>query len=92
MQEKLDQVTTCLLELWQMFSNKAKLTSLNKKVFSTPNLACPKQEFMMNCVSPIGFTQKQPTHAQNYYSTRIWKIEFPKFVGLRVKEWLHQCK
>jgi len=61
------------------------------EVLSTPNLGMP-QTGIHELRGTIGFTQKQPTRAQNYYSTRISKIEFHKFIGLRVKEWLYRCK
>lgn len=39
----------------------------------------------------MGFL-RQPAQTQNHYSTRISKIEFPRFDGSKVKEWLYKCE
>lgn len=36
--------------------------------------------------------RRDPPPPQNHYSTRISKVEFPRFDGSHVKEWMYKCE
>lgn len=59
---------------------------------SANNVGTPLHENREETHETQGGNQRHNNPNQGQYSTRISKIDFPRFDGSRVKEWLYKCE
>lgn len=89
MQLKLDQVTASLVELKSLFTQQP----LNQPGSSMiNNIERTQYGSRLNTQVFVGIPQTQSFPSQTHYSTRFSKVEFLRFDGMKVKEWLYKCK
>ncbi|KAH1150581.1 hypothetical protein GYH30_044549 [Glycine max] len=89
MQLKLDQVTASLAELKSLFTQQP-LNQLGSSMIN--NIERTQYGSRLNTQVFVGIPQTQSFPSQTHYSTRFSKVEFLRFDGMKVKEWLYKCK
>lgn len=90
MQACMDQLSVYFTELRTMISNQT--SHVRPEGSSANNVGTPLNENREETHETQGGNQRHNNPNQGQYSTRISKIDFPRFDGSRVKEWLYKCE
>lgn len=90
MQARMDQLTSYFDELKTLFTTHS--SHVNPGGSSANNSGGPQQENQVETQGSQGGNPRHNNPLPGPYSTRISKIDFPRFDGTRVKEWLYKCE